>query len=150
MADQYLAVWQDARNSAGGVPGLLYIQRIGADGVLMGSESQIATTPNGLGSPDVVWNAVAHEYMVVWEDSDYGRQIFGRRLTENGWPVGEEFAMPRNIPSLSYTQYSPSIAWNGNANQYFVTWDDHYMGSGTYLYGQRVNPDGTLLGISWL
>ena len=147
-AGEYLVVWSDTRNNPGGTSIDLYGQRIGANGALAGNDFAVSETPNGLGAPDVTWNAAANEYLVVWQDGRYSSTapwIYGRRLTEGGTPLGVEIAMP----NLNHGQWNPAIAWNANANQYFVTWEeDHYGTRSNNIYGQRVDADGALLGES--
>jgi hypothetical protein len=149
--NQYLVVWQDARNFAARGSDI-YAQRVAADGKLVGFNRRIsgrAATDSEV-RPEVVWNRTANQYFVVWQDWRTGdSDIYGQRVGAGGGLVG----FNRRISGAATTSdnYRPTLAWNETANQYLVVWSD-FRNSGTRgadIYGQRVDPDGALVGFNF-
>jgi hypothetical protein len=142
-AGEYLVVWADARNDLTRSTDI-YAQRVSAAGALPGSNLRVVG-PWAISedrSPAVVWNGIARQYLVVWED---GRNqptrdidIFGQRLSTTGARVGPDFQVCG--PGATADDTHPALAWDDTANRYLLVWEDgrNSPTRGTDIYGQRV------------
>lgn len=149
-AGQYLVVWQDGRNKF--YEGWnIYGVRVGADGAPIGSEFRISvpTSETDQVRPAVAWNGEANEYLVVWEDyrlgETRGADVYGRRIRADGVPASGDFRIS-GATGMS-DQGGPALAWNGEANEYLVVWED-YRAQDTRsadIYGRLLGPTGTAL-----
>jgi len=150
-ANEYLVVWQDQRNAS--TRGMdIYGQRVAAAGSLAGQSFRIsgimATSFEGLGA--VVWNAVAQEYLVVFEDwrnvATRGSDVYGSRVSVTGVPMGPDF----RISGRGATSHegAPAVASIELTGDYLVVWADFRNGAtrGADIYGRRVSAAGVLLG----
>jgi hypothetical protein len=89
------------------------------------------------GQPDVASNG--NNYLVVW--SDGGTVIKGRIVNSDG-SMGSII----NISSGAVNAGKPRVDWWAQKNKYLVVWQDKRGGTYHFIYGQLVNPDGTLYG----
>lgn len=136
--NEYLVVWSGRE---GGLTGTeIYGQRIdAATGKEVGINDFRISDMGADGAPlyyliaarrpDVVYNPIAREYLVVWYGDDQGGdhfQIYGQRLDEKGMEVGpNDFplsSMGPGIVSPGYSAFDPSVAFNPDANEYLVVW----------------------------
>jgi len=142
---EYLIVWRDERDNSSGD---IYAQRIGADGALRGTNftlEDVYAYPDS--SPIVAYNDQDEEWLVVWQENrgfypplgDDLPILVGQRVSGYGNLLGERF----RLDAYPMPQESPTIAYNGQANQYLVVWSCAYSGG---IYGKRVAADGTMLG----
>ena len=106
--------------------------------------------------PDVDYNRVDEQYMVVWEDGRNGiRDIYGIVLDGEGkkvWPNNIKAQEDSSfvVSDADTSQHHAKIAHNYIDNCYLVVWTDERV---TYapdiysadIYAQRVNNDGALL-----
>jgi len=156
---EYLIVWEhlfEGRRHG------IYGRRVAANGALLGEPIAIDTSSMLLAStvaydalaPSVAYGSLNGQYLVVWQDkypekTDY--DITSRRVGSDGSLIGDEIA----ISTWEYDQVKPRLAFNSQANDFLVVWEDHHWGWGEDwdVYGQRVNGNGTLVGgnfgISW-
>ncbi len=153
-ANEYLVVWQDARNSQQDI----YGRRVSAGGFALGGDFKIsgpgATSDEW--APAVVWSGTANEYLVVWQDErssgTRGWDIYGQRVTAAGAPAGGNFRI--SAAGAISDDTTPAVAWNGTANEYLVVWEDSRSVStrGVDAYGRRISaagiPQGTDFRIS--
>jgi hypothetical protein len=103
-----------------------------------------ASSADNLAYPDIVYNDITNEYMVVWQDVGGQRDVHGRRVDPIGVQIGAEFVIGQDADTQGY----PAIAWNDDANEYLVVWHD-YRNSGTTgadIYGRRVGATSNVLG----
>lgn len=153
-ADEYLVVWEHREGSGDFTQNDIYGQRLSAEGTPLGNPIVIANGPLNESAPAVAYGSLDGPYLVAWQaiqpkSGEY--DIHGRALGYDGTPVGSEIA----ISTWEYDQLKPRLAFNGEANQFLVVWEDHHWGWGGNwdIYGQRVNADGALDGanfaISW-
>lgn len=90
----------------------------------------------------MAWNQSANQYLVVWGDArntlTRGSDIYGRRVSARGTPVGTGFRI--SGPNATSSESNAEVVWNSNANQYLVVWSDPRGPStrGYDIYGQRV------------
>lgn len=149
-ANEYLVVWVDDRNyDARGYD--IYGRRVAADGTRIGRDFRISGRP-ATGSellPEVVWNAAANEYFVVWRDhariSPWADDdIFGRRVAADGTRIGREI---RVSGRRAFDEDNPALEWNATANEYLVIWEDYrnYSDDEAEVWGRRISPDGVRL-----
>lgn len=148
--NQYLVAWRDNRSD----PDLygVYGRRVlGGDGPI-GDEIAISVSQSPMVSlvyPNVSYNAVDNEYLVVWDLSTgngVDRDIYGRRVSSGGTVQGDEFLVAAAVND----QMGPVAAHNGN-DEYLVVWtDERYYDVTSYdIYGQRVANDGALEGFNF-
>ena len=94
-------------------------------------------------TPVVAWNGT--EYLVVWMDERNPpsrlRDIFGRRVSAAGSPIGEAFLISGS--GATGNDVNPAVAWNGA--EYLVVWEDYRNASnrGGDIYGRVVQADGS-------
>ena len=153
-ANEYLVVWTDERKeSTRGSD--VYGRRVSAAGATVGADFRIsgpgATRDDGV--PDVAWNGTANQYLVVWADfrseSTRGEDIYGRRVSAAGAPVGADFRI--SGPAATADDWYPVVAWGATANQYLVVWTDRRNEAtrGGEIYGRRVSAAGAAMGLDF-
>ncbi len=75
------------------------------------------------------------------------------RALQQGEPAPKPAALAAASPIISWEwdQINPAVAYNSQANEYVVVWEDHHWGWGDDwdIYGRRVGADGTPLGIQF-
>ncbi len=102
----------------------------------------ISTPVDDQEQPAVAYNSQNTEFLVVWHDRRAGNwDIWGQRLDLDGTPLGSSFA----ICSETGAQLNPAVAYNLDANQYLVVWEDRRNDAGD-IYGQIIEGDGDLSG----
>lgn len=107
-------------------------------------------------SPAIAYNSVNNEVLVVWYGDDDGGtlvdgeyEIFGQRLNAaTGAAIGPELRLSDMGPdgNPAYDAYSPAVAYNSAANEYFVVWhgDDNtglLVDGEDEIFGQRIEAD---------
>lgn len=139
--NQYLVVWY-ANDSADGLNPSeeeVYGQLLDRDGkTLAGSHFRISEAgPDGgyliyAGMPDVAYNPVSNEYLVVWRANDANAglplgksEIFGQLLDAYGNQIGtNDFRISTTGAMDSGDEYAtyPAVTYESLNNQYVVTW----------------------------
>ena len=160
--EEYLVVWSGDDNTGSLVDGENEIFGQFVDAVTGARVSSVwrisdmgpdGNTAYNAYAPAVAYNSTAHEYLVVWYgdddtaplvDEEY--EIFCRRLTINGHPIGSSRRISDMGPegNAGYSADTPAVAYNSTANQYLVVWlgDDNTapLVHGEYeIYGQWVD-----------
>ena len=147
QTDQYLVVWED-HHWGFGTDWDIYGQRVAADGSTVGGGLGISYEgSNHRLAPDVAYNPVLNEFLVVWEYefSATDHDIYGQRVASDGTLIGGQIgiATPTDLDS------HPAIAFNAADEEYLVVWERR-VGSDEFaqhdLYGQRLSITGTLQG----
>ena len=142
-ADEYLVVWQDGRD--GIYDNDIYGQRVDADGTLLGAGDPalnfaVSAADFDESLPDVAYNAVRNQYLVVWRDdrdaAASGEDLYGLRVGSDGTLAAQgDFAISTAIAS----QRVPAVAYSTTSEQYLVVWEDlRSAGDQPHIYGQRV------------
>lgn len=94
--------------------------------------------------PDVAWNERCDRFLVVYErkrtDVDYN--IYGRYVDGNGLSRG---LGPFNLTLNDRQQKNPAIAYNREAGNFVVVWEDYRNGQWE-IWAQRVGCDKNLIG----
>jgi len=128
----------------------IYGQRYNADGTTAGAEFQINTYTTGRQFDLSVIALSDGGFVVTWQSegqdgSFYG--IYGQRYNADSTTAGAEFRV-NTYTTLS--QRDPSVTALSDGG-FVVTWESNGQdGSGTGIYGQRYNADGTTAGAEFL
>jgi hypothetical protein len=161
--NQYLVVW--SADTVGGDE--IFARLVDAGGAPVGAEIRIsdmgapAAAGFDAGVPDVAYNTLRNEYLVVWSGDDSAGplvndefEIFAQGLDATGAEVG---ANDRRISDMGpdgdtgYSAFHPDIAYNANSNQYLVAWsgDDDtgpLVVSEKEIFVQRLDTTGAEVG----
>ena len=137
-----LVVWMDDRNVEA-----LYNDIIGrlidaGNGVAIGDKIDVAVELWHQDSPTAIYNPIAAEYLVVWNDD-----ISCRRVSRDGWPLGYRIDVSLESPF----QYKPAVAID-DEGRYLIVWEDgRNQGSrGTDIYGQWLSSAGVPVGSNFV
>ncbi|MDY6876043.1 MAG: hypothetical protein SWK90_07590 [Chloroflexota bacterium] len=141
--DEYLVVWSNTRS--GGATKDIYAQRVRGDGTLLSNFTIVHNASFHNYEPDVAYSPAQDEYLVVYTydsvitDSD----IWARRVKWDGSWMGSEFAIGRKTNK----QHHPAVAYNSDADEYLVVYQNTWGGGGQDVDAERVRAsDGTALG----
>lgn len=123
------------------------VQRLAANGALVGTERTIATLQNDIETTNVVWSGYSRQWLVVWkgESSSVGR-VRGQLLAADSSPAGGTLHI---IGSAALnTNDAVGVAYNDRDHQYLVVTrarppaaEEEYE-----IYGQRLAIDGSQIG----
>jgi PKD repeat protein len=136
--NEYLVVWEDSRNFAENGWDI-YGQRLHPNGSPVEPDfSIVAVNPyQDEVFPDVAFNAVDNDYLVVWERIGSGGPfIEGARVDSDGTLIG----LPWPMGDPESNQEAPAVTWDSYRDEYFVVWRDL---PGVDVYGQRFHSDGS-------
>ena len=128
----------------------IYGQRVLANGTVSGAAFPICSNTDDQFNPDVVYNATADEYLVVWYDerdlATTGWDIYGQRVAASGSVTVTGAAIA--VSTASGHQYDPVVDWDDARNEYLVVWRDgrNFVAAGYDVYGQRLSGAGGPLG----
>jgi hypothetical protein len=160
-AGQYFVVWSGNPNTAQNFNHYdIYGQIVSNSGALVSGNvpvSQVGTNApfdRSAFFPDVAYNSIDNEYVVVWFANDLPNsneyEIWGQRMTAGGVEVGNDDFRVSNVGTdgdgLRDTGTAPpSIAYNSIDNEYLVTWyGDGLSANDDYeIFGQRLSAAGT-------
>ena len=137
-AGEWLVVYQRDEGGDDQIRG----RRVTAAGAATGTGIHICDDSEDQWSPDIAYHASSGEYLVVWRDDRAGAtnyDIYGRRVDAAGSTAGDVFA----VSTASGDERSPAVAASTSATDpgYLVA-----FGSAEDIKGQRVDPDGALVG----
>ena len=136
-------VWSNTRSA--GATKDIYARRVRGDGTLL-SNFTISHNANFHNyEPDVAYCPAHDEYLVVWtyDSALTGSDIWARRVKWDGSWMGSEFAIGRT----SDKQRHPAVAYNSDADEYLVVYQNTWGGGGQDVDAERVRAsDGTALG----
>ena len=160
--NEYVVVWS-ADNLNGDFE--IFAQRLsggaaelGVNDLAISFTGSIGSPLFSAGSPDVAYNSVDNEYLVVWESDHLANnefEIFGQRLRGADLnSVGtNDFRISDMGPngSTSFTALNPAVAYNSTNNEYVVVWtgDDDIapLVDGEFeIFRQRLSAAGAELG----
>lgn len=130
---------------------------------VLADDLQITSDPNDQTQPSVAYDTVNKRSLVVWTDyrnvnlscsgTVCGTDIFGKLCTGTGtgtattMTCGSEFLISNITGSpVSGNQSQPKAAYDVQNKKYLVVWTDSRNAGYTQIFGQYVNPDGTLNG----
>src|SRR5690606_27501054 len=93
--------------------------------------------------PDVATDGTG-AFLAVWRRGAGSQDIFGQRFDSSGLVGGAI-----NIATQADAQNNPAVTFDETSQQYLVTWEDKRSGEWE-IYGQRIEPDGDLVGSNFL
>ena len=116
----------------------------------VGENFPISNVPTDVSSTEsldrssVAYNPQRGEYFVVWHATTRAARnnIYGRFVSAAGSPLGALFA----IAETAGIELAPSVAYDADANQYWVAWTDLGSGSTGDIHLIRLSPTGAPLG----
>ncbi|MBE2200349.1 MAG: hypothetical protein IAE79_17170, partial [Anaerolinea sp.] len=112
--------------------------------VLSGETIYVATGSADQGAVDVVYAAVAGQYLAVWQDNRQaatnGYDLYGRAISAGG-SVGAEFA----ITTLAASEQNPRFADGVDAGTLLI-WQRYNTGTSWDLYAHALSGSGQLSG----
>ena len=83
-ANQYFVTWEEDRY--GTRSNNIYGQRVDADGALLGESLAVTDKPYDHNLPDVVFNSLIDEYLVVWTDEPRLGMLHVTTCIRKGYP----------------------------------------------------------------
>lgn len=161
--NQYLVVWagDDDNNFLVDEEFEIFGQRVNAqNGLELGSDIRLSDMgPDSSPEydallPDVAFNSVNNEYLVVWVGDDDTApfvnnefEVYGQRVSATGTQVGTNDFLLSDMGvngSPDFAADEPAVAYNNNANEYLVIWsgDDNVpplVDGENEIFGQRVS-----------
>ncbi|XSG75243.1 beta strand repeat-containing protein [Herpetosiphon llansteffanensis] len=151
-ANQYAVVWYGDDLAGGRVDGEfeVYVQLLGYSGgnlVEVGSDvkvSDVGTTGSAVirpEDPNIVWNSVNNEYLVVWRADDSGTDgdfdVYGQRLNASLAEVGADDFLIADNPNQD--SFDINLGYNPTNNLYLVIWSGDNVNNAVYnVYGQLI------------
>ena len=141
-ADGFVVTWRSFDQDASGYG--VFARRFDASGAPAGDELLVNTTRTGSQNLPAVAADGAGNFLVAWQsDLAGGIGIVARRLDPTGVPVGGE--IPVSEPAVG-ERLEPAVA-RGAAGSWVVVWtSDGQDGSGTGVFGRRLDAEGAPLG----
>jgi hypothetical protein len=140
--DRYMVVWHESAVSSPPVYDIAGVCLDGA-GAVQGGSIPISAQTNHQYLPDVAFNSIAREYLVVWEDWRAGAttaDIYGRRLDWTGSTIGNEFMVSSDV---ARARHRPAVAFKAAANEYTVVYEHEYSATDFDVYRRRLGPPAT-------
>ena len=134
----YLVIWHQ-QTAYGNYD--IYGQLVTSAGALSGGVISISTASGDQLYPQLAYNAVFGEFLVVWQDGRSDGDIYGQRLNGSGGLIGGNFAIADQ--GTNYRSY-PQVAYQPNAVEYMVTWSLSVPGEDVNVYRRRVRTDGSM------
>jgi hypothetical protein len=150
----FMVAWHDLRSGNPYSIYKIYGARVSATGSVSDTNG-ISITPNTNGMNAQSLPALAFDgtsFLVVWQDNRFGStfekaagnfDIYGARVNTTGGVTDPNGIL---ISTAANRQASPSVAYNGT--NFLVVWEDYRAGSGSDIYGARVNASGGVLDTS--
>lgn len=147
LTDQYLVVWQDARNDDDASTPLdhhdIYGQLLSGTGQRRGTPINvnipITTADSNQEQPAIAYSAQYNVYLVVWTDyRGADADIYGRILLPTGFPLGPELVIS---DAIGY-QGEPVVTTNESNGQFLIIWQDNrdQISNGSDIYGRFLQP----------
>jgi hypothetical protein len=129
LHDEYFVVWTNIRG--GGAAKDIYARRLKADRTLSPVFAIISDANAYNYDPDVVYNPLQDEYLVVWtyDVSPTDSDIWARRVTWNGakldQPQYQKFQISRP-GDTGDKQINPAVTYNSKLNEYLVVYENAF------------------------
>jgi len=123
----------------------VFAQRFDATGTRVGGEILVNTFTTGFQLNPSVTMQPDGGFLVVWESfAQGGGDVMARRFDATGSPAGGEFRV--NSYTTGGQGASPQVAADPDGNFVVVWLSAGQAGSGTHVFGQRLDPAGSPLG----
>ena len=139
---EYVVAWLgDAADGSAHV----YVQRFDANGSASGSSVELEAAAFGA-SPPKISALDDGEWVVTWQGIDSGgdSSVLVQRFNADGTRASASatYLEPPGVSSGS--DYSSQVAQVGNSGEFVVVWDGDNSASGTSIFVQPFNADGTV------
>lgn len=144
LNNRYLAVYV----KYGGAAYDVYGEMVSADGAPAGSEFPITTggSVDGKNAPAIAYDSANRNFLVTWVDTRNNgvANVYGQLIKFDGVLNAGNFV----ISDAAGSQTAPATAWDKISQRFLVVWQDsrNQATSAGDIYGQLVNPDGSLFG----
>ena len=141
----FVIAWQQSTDEA---EWRVFFRRYGADGAVLGGETEVTTSAHVGGHSPEPSIAIAADggFIVAWQapqGAGAGYGVYARRFDAGGVPSGEPFPVstrPSEHPLLPSAAATPD-------GRLMITWqEDRGEGSGTDVYGRRYDAAGVAEG----
>ncbi len=158
VTGEYLVVWRASALAT--VEDEIFAQRLSTTGAALGDVIRVSTTGTDGDAarvalePDVTFNSVANEYLVVWAadglatDNEY--EVFGQRLSAAGAEIGGDVRLSTTWTDGDATRQArdPAVTFNHVANEYLVVWEADGLPTDDEreVFGQRLSAAGAEVG----
>jgi hypothetical protein len=153
---RYAVTWEQTREFGSGSNGVLSEIWISVSdayeppGVVYFDIQPIESTPTQDGfAPDIEYNAVDNQYLVVWTRDTATplgyHEIFGSRCDNGGYPFSRFPISDMQRGGFDRDGFDAAIDYNGNLNDYLVTWTGDGVGSADTLQNDAYETWGELL-----
>lgn len=138
--NEYLVVWQDARNGYFNI----FCARVTRSGIVHDTLGiHVAGTAKNQLYPVAANNG--NDYFIIWEDLRNqifaGSDIYGARVDQNGL-VLDPHGFVISTSAFTNSSFSPDVAFDGN--NFLVAWESEYLYS-TRIYANRITQSGNIL-----
>ena len=102
------------------------------------------SSAESLAKPSVAYNPRRNEYLVTWQATTRAAKtnVYARFVSSSGTPLGSQFS----IAETTNIELAPSVAYDSNADQYWVAWTDLGSGSTGDVKVRRYSPTGVAVG----
>lgn len=151
---EHLVVWAEQTGPVDNTE--IFARQIGSSGETLGLPWQVSFSGGGSAfAPDVTYNAVDDEFLVVWTGQEFsrvaplltvGREIFTQRITSGGDPIGGNQRVSDMGPlgSTDFRADTPAVTHDAVDNEYLVVWsgdDDSgaLVDDEMEIFGQRLS-----------
>jgi len=136
--NEYFVTW-NAYDSSG--HWRVWGQRVSPGGTLAGSGFVISASPADCAPPQLAFNPVTDQYLVIWEDlRNSGYSIYDQLVNANGTMSGGNYA----VTTSSGEKQGYSVAYGAAGNDFLAVWGD--TRSGPAVYGQHMGPNAAWIG----
>jgi hypothetical protein len=141
-AGDYLVVWTDQRSQPDGD---IYGARVGSAGAVADPDGIPICTATAAQSSAVAAGLAGH-FLVVWEETRNGPQIYGSLVSSDGTVTPPDGAPI--TPGATNAQTAPAVA--AGASDFLVAWQDYLTAEATAadIYAARVDPRGATLDVT--
>lgn len=143
---EYLVVWSIQTGTDDFPLNQIVGKRLNATGTPTGTVISIGPDYGYQLHPALAYDSQRNRYLIVWQEQNATGDfdIMGQRINGNGDLIGATI----EVAVTSADQLVPRVAYNPDAQQYLVVWEDHSRDAeGAWdVRGQRLNADGGLVG----
>ena len=144
--NEYMVAWVYRADMGGGTyQERVAEQRLSAAGALIESRDVIGYSSGNAKSPDLSYSPTSQYYLLVWSGQDAGGDydVVGQRVLYNGVTVGDQIL----LAMWENNQLRPRLAYNPERDEFLAVWTDyHWDLINSLIYGQRLQPNGTMIG----
>jgi uncharacterized repeat protein (TIGR01451 family) len=140
--NRFLVVWESLPPLDSGDAGQVWAQLLKPDSQPVGEPWLLSRGHSLAARPDVAYNPISREYLVVWckTTNDGHGEIHRQALSPSG---DRRFANTRVVSDVGLWSQT-SIACNANTGRYYLAWSDAPIASQADIYGLELDPEGNV------